>query len=454
MLVINRQLKPTTKYQNWHFIKHLNTWALAIKDASSSNNAMQLFSQMHRQSVPSDSFSILHILKSCTHFNNLTVIHHLHSHILKLGFISQVYVATSLLHAYVVTSFGFARKLFDELPERNAVTWNTMIKGYSKSGNVCEARDVFERMPLRNVASWSAMIAAYLNAGAYDPGLKLFREMISNEGLTPDQMTIGAVLSGCSHLGSVGLLMGKSAHGFIVKNEWELNEQIATILVDMYAKCGFLKYALMVFELMEERNVISWTALICGSAHRGYSEDALSLFEMMQATGVKPNEMTFTGVLTACVHTGLVNEGRKYFKMIDEEYDLEPRIQHYGCMVDLFGKAGFLEEAYEVIRTMRLEPNVIIWGSFLAACKEHKQFDMAERVIKQALRMVKPENDGGVFTLICDLYTMDEKWEDAERVRKLMLNQNVRKARGSSVIALPEPDRHSNCHHPRRICYA
>lgn len=329
-----------------------------------------------------------------------------------------------------------------------------MIKGYSLSGNVYEARDVFERMPLRNVASWSAMIAAYLNASDYDPGLELFREMISNEGLIPDQMTIGAVLSGCSHLGSVSLLMGKSVHGFIVKNEWELNEQIATILVDMYAKCGFLKYARIIFEFMEERNVISWTALICGSAQHGFSEGALSLFEMMQEMGVKPNEMTFTGVLSACVHTGLVDEGRKYFKMIHEEYDLEPRIQHYGCMVDLFGKAGFLEEAYEVIRTMRFEPNVVIWGSFLAACKEHKQFEMAERVIGQALRMVKPENDGGVFTLICDIYAMNEKWEDAERVRKLMLNQNVRKSRGSSVIALPEPDRHSHCHHPRSIYYA
>lgn len=417
----------------------MNSQALAIKNASSPNEALQLFSQMHRQSVPLDSFSMLFTLKSCTHLQNLTVVHHLHSHIFKLGFISHVYVATSLLHAYVITSFELACKLFDELPDRNTVTWNTMIKGYSKCGNVSKAFDVFVQMPLRNVASWSAMIAAYLNGGCLDRGLALFREMVRSEGLKPEQMTIGSVLSGCSHLGSVGLLMGKSVHGFIIKNGWGLNVEVGTVLVDMYAKCGLLKYAFLVFELMKERNVMSWTALICGSAQHGDSKETLLLFEMMQQTGVKPNEMTFTGILSACVHTGLVDEGRKYFNMI-EEFGLERRIQHYGCMVDLLGKAGLLEEAYKVIRTMEFEPNVVIWGSFLAACKEHKQFEMAERVIEQVLRMVKPENDGGVFTLICDLYALNEKWDNAERVRKIMLNQNVRKARGSSAMALLRTD--------------
>ncbi|XP_031282694.1 pentatricopeptide repeat-containing protein At5g66520-like [Pistacia vera] len=424
-------LKPRIKHPISHFIKHFNSWALAIKNAHSPNEALHFYSQMHRQSPSFDSFSILFTLKSCTHLRNLNVIHHLHSHVLKLGFISHVYVATSLLHAYVVTSFGLGCKLFDEMPEKNVVTWNTMITGYSKSGNVDKARGVFDLMPLRAVSSWSAMIAAYMNDGDYDRGLALFREMMRNEGLKPDQVTVGSVLSGCAHLGSVGLLIGKSVHVVTVKNGWELNVDIGTILVDMYAKCGFLNYAIMVFELMKERNVMAWTALICGSAQHGFGKEALCLFEMMQKNGVRPNEMTFTGILSACAHTGLVEDGRKHFKII-EEYGLEPRIQHYGCMVDLFGKAGLLEEAYEVIRTMRFEPNVVIWGSFLAACKEHKKFDMAERVIEQVLRMVKPENDGGVFTLICDLYVLNEKWDDAERVRKLMLNKNVRKARGSS----------------------
>lgn len=350
-----------------------------------------------------------------------------------MGFISHVYVATALLHAYVVTSFEHGCKLFDEMPNRNVITWNIMITGYSKSGNVEKARGVFDHMPIRDVSSWSAMIAAYMNDGDYDRGFALFREMMRNEGLKLDQMTVGSALSGCAQLGSVGLLTGKSVHGVTVKNGWELNVDIGTILVDMYAKCGFLKYAIMVFELMKERNVMAWTAIICGLAQHGFSKEALCLFEMMQENNVRPNEMTFTGILSACARTGLVEDGRRHFNMI-EEYGLEPRIQHYGCMVDLFGKAGLLEEAYEVIKTMKFKPNVFIWSSFLAACKEHKQFEVADRVIEQVLRMVKPENDGGIYTLICDLYVLNEKWDDAESVRKLMLDNNVRKARGSSFI--------------------
>ncbi|KAF2298903.1 hypothetical protein GH714_029076 [Hevea brasiliensis] len=138
------------------------------------------------------------------------------------------------------------------------------------------------------------------------------------------------------------------------------------------------------------------------------------LFKKMQQADIRPNELTITGILNACAHSGLVEEGRKYFRMI-EEYGLEHRIQHYGCMVDLFGKAGLLEEAYEVIKMMKFETNIVIWGSFLSASKEHKQFDMAERVIEQILSVIKPENDGGIYTLICDLYALNEKWDDAER---------------------------------------
>ncbi|KAF3638699.1 putative DDB1- and CUL4-associated factor 4-like isoform X1 [Capsicum annuum] len=143
----------------------------------------------------------------------------------------------------------------------------------------------------------------------------------------------------------------------------------------------------------------------------------------MRQGGVVPNEFTFTGVLSACVQVGLVDEGRGYFKMI-EECGLRPTIQHYGCMVDLFGKAGLLGEAYEVINTMPRQPNVDLCGSFLSSCKLHKQFEMAKRVIEKVMNMVWPENDGGVYTLISDLYVLGDKWEDAERVRQLMLHQN------------------------------
>ena len=285
-------------------------------------------------------------------------------------------------------------------------------------------------MPTRDLSSWSAMVAGYINGGECDRGLELFREMVVNERLRPDKVILGSVLSACSRLGSLGLLVGRSVHGFMAKNRFELSQDLGMILVDMYAKHGFLKTACRVLDSMPEKNVSSWTALICGAAHHGYGKEALTIFEVMQYTGMKPNEITFTGILSACSRAGLVDEGRKYFDKI-EEYGLEPRIQHYGCMVDLFGKAGRLVEAYDIIKSMKLEPNVILWSSFLSACKVHKQFEMAERVTEQVLRTVKPENDGGVYTLICNLFVQNEKWDDAERVRKLMVNQNTREARRS-----------------------
>lgn len=307
-----------------------------------------------------------------------------------------------------------------------------MVSGYSKSGDVEKARNLFDGMPVRDVASWSAMIACYMSNGLWENGLVLFREMLLLEELKPDQVTLSSILAGFSHKGSIGLL-GKSVHAYMLKNGWELDAELGTVLVVMYAKCGYLKNASHVFSLMQGRNVVSWTALICGSAQHGYGKEALSIFDMMKQAGVRPNELTFTGVLTACARAGLVEEGRGYFRMI-EGYGLKPTIQHYGCMVDMFGKVGLLGEAYEVVRTMRLKPNVVVWGSFLCSCKLHKQFEMAERVFDQVMEMVKPENDGGVYTLISDLYVLSGKWDDAERVRKLMVNQNVKKTRGSSFI--------------------
>lgn len=290
-----------------------------------------------------------------------------------------------------------------------------MIVGYSRSGDVQRAREVFEEAPQRDSVSLSSMISAYNNIGSSKQGLSLFRRVLLFEGIKPDQVTAGAVLSGCAHMGSLGLLAGKSVHGFIVKNGWELNAELGATLVNMYAKGGVLRNAAMVFELMVERNVLSWTALICGAAQWGFCEEALVVFEKMRVAGVRPSELTFTGVLSACAHAGLVEEGRRYFKMI-EDYGMEPKVHHYASLVYLVGKSGMLEEAYEIIKTMKVEPNVVVFGSFLSACKEHKQFEMAERVIEQVLRMVKPEDDRGIYRLIHDLYVMGEKWEEAAKL--------------------------------------
>lgn len=182
-----------------------------------------------------------------------------------------------------------------------------------------------------------------------------------------------------------------------------------------------------------------WTAMICGMAMHLRSDEAIRLFEKMRWQGVQPNKMTFTAVLSACGHAGLVDQGRKFFKLMFEKYDLEPTIHHYGCMVDIFAKAGQLEDAYDVIKTMRVEPNIIIWTSLLAACKRFKNFDIAVEGLEKVLAMEISDENGGVYTLISDLYAMGGRWDDVMKVRRLMEEHNVRKKRGSSSIKAGEP---------------
>lgn len=388
---------------------------------------------MHKLGIRVDSFAALFALKACSSVSHFSMVPSIHAHVLKIGLWSHVYVGTALMSVYIVSSFDDARKMFDEMPERNVVTWNAMITGYSKLGDVKSARSVFDSMPMRDVASWSAMINGYLGARNWNQGLALFREIMMKGELKPDIMMMVTLLSGCSHIHSVPLL-GKSIHAYVLKNDLGLDVVVRTLLVDMYAKCGLLKYADRVFKRMHEKNVMAWSAMICGLALHGHGNEALEVFEKMKLAGVKPNEKTFTGILSACCHAGLVDEGRKNFRGMTEEYGIEPRIQHYGCMVDLFGKAGLLEEAYEVINTMKLEPNVIIWTSFLIACKVHRQLEMAQRVTERALRAANPDNGGGLYTLISDLYALGGKWDEVEHIRKMMIDRNVKKTRGSSFI--------------------
>ncbi|KAK9131625.1 hypothetical protein Scep_011153 [Stephania cephalantha] len=432
-------LTTTTTHPHQHLMinstKHICSWASAIKNSTSPQQAMLIYTTMQRESITFTTHSILFTLKACSPLQNLPLIRHLHAHLFKLNYNTHVYVGTSLLYAYVIVHLGDGCRLFDEMPDKNTITWNTMLTGYSKVGNVQGARVVFDSMPAKDIASWSAMIAAYMGSAYWEEGLSLFRKMmVDHEEFKPDEATLGPVLSKCSGLGSLGLLLGRSIHGFAEKNGWELKMELGTQLVDMYFKCGFLGVAFRVFERMKDKSVASWTAIICGLVHNGHGESAMYMFERMKEAGVRPNEVTLTGVLGACTQLGLVDEGLKIFHNLIEEYRLEPQIQHYGCMVDLLGRAGRLEEAFELINTMRLEPNVVVWSSFLAACKVHRQLDMAERVIQQVLKIVKPENHGGVFTMICDLYALGGKWDEAQRVREMMVDQKVRKARGSSFI--------------------
>ncbi|XP_011626696.1 pentatricopeptide repeat-containing protein At3g62890-like [Amborella trichopoda] len=387
---------------------------------------------MHRQGTMPDSFTSLHAIKACTSLSLVPVGRQIHAHLLTLGLHTHVYVATCLLHLYGASNlFQEALRLFDELPHKNTVTWNTMISACAKSHAPHQARALFDLMPHKNLVSWSAVISAYTQSGHPKQAVRLFREM-QLSGLKPDEVSMVNVLTACTHLGALAL--GRWVHALSRRIGFDPPiVALGTALVDMYAKCGCLSSALQVFERMPRRNVLTWSAMICGQAMHGLGKEALDLFEKMKAmTCLIPNEITFTGVLSACSHAGLVNEGLSHFRSMEEEYCLKPWIQHYGCMVDLLGRAGLLEEAYELVKTMRISPNVIVWGALLAACKTHRNVKLGERVIDHILES-KPSHEA-MYPLISNIYASAGKWEEAKRVRDLMADGNIKKMPGCSLL--------------------
>ncbi|KAM5587019.1 putative pentatricopeptide repeat-containing protein [Rosa sericea] len=384
-------VKPTNPSFLWSLRNH-TSWASAIRSASSPHQVLLIYCQMHRESIPIDTFSIKGALKSCVKLKNHAHIQQLHSHIVKLGFRSDPCVASFLLKSYFVVSFAeHAHQLFDEMPRKNTAAWNAMLSGYKSLGDVEKARSVFDQMKPRGVQSWCCMIDAYVKNGDSERGVTLFRNMVIEEGIKPDIVTLLPVLSVCADMGPCGLLLGKSVHGFVVRHGLRLSDLVGSALVTMYAKCRFLDAAARLLAFLQERDLKTWNMHFCRTVQKGYTKGPLYVFENLQKASVRPNELTFKEVLNASVHSGLVKEGREYFKLI-EGCGLKPSIQHYRSMVQLYCNAGQLEEAYKVIKNMKLESDVVVWSSLLSACEKHKQFGMAERVAKEVMKTVKPDS--------------------------------------------------------------
>ncbi|XP_048141766.1 pentatricopeptide repeat-containing protein At2g44880-like [Rhodamnia argentea] len=324
-----------------------------------------------------------------------------------------------------------AKDLFDEMPERNVVSWTTMINGYCNISDLKSARSLFDAMPEKNLFSWNVIINGYCQNKQPHEALRLFYEMQSTALVEPDEVTLVCVLPAIADLGAVDL--GNRVYRFAEKKKLDRASNVGTALVDMFAKCGEIGKAKKVFNVLHERQVASWNALINGLAVNGRGKEALQKFLEMQQQGVPPNDITMIGVLSACNHAGLVKEGKKWFKAMDE-FGLAPRIEHYGCMVDLLGRAGYLEEAENIIKSMPYEPNAIIWSSFLFACGYFKDVIRAERVRSRTVNM-EPQNDGN-YIMLRNIYAAEKRWTDAEEIKRLMSTNGANKETGCSVIEI------------------
>ncbi|KAK4476441.1 hypothetical protein RD792_015594 [Penstemon davidsonii] len=337
-----------------------------------------------------------------------------------------------MIDGYVkLGEIGSAKMLFDVMPEKNVVSWTTMIDGYCTNGEVDEARLLFDAMPDRNLYSWNAMIGGYCQNKQPNEALVLFQELLAGKMYEPDDVTVVSVLPAIADLGALDV--GNWVYGFVKRKKLDRSANVSTALVDMYAKCGEIEKARRVFDDVKGRATCTWNALINGLALNGCAQEALEVFLEMKKKGFKPNEITMLGVLSACNHGGLVDEGKKWFNKM-EEIRLTPRIEHYGCLVDLLGRAGCLDEAERLIENMPYEANGIILSSFLFACGYAKDVTRAERVVKKAINM-EPFNDGN-YIMLRNLYASERRWRDVEQIKKLMLTKGAKKEAGCSAIEI------------------
>lgn len=458
-------------------------------------NALLYFDRMRVRSIRPDRFTFPFVVRACADLKDLCTGVCVHGQLFKAGVELDVIVGTSLigfysgfrdmkvaqdvfdelpikdtvawtaiLSGYVNQSDGMerARELFDKMPGRDLVSWNTMINGYVKVGEIGIAKNLFDQAPVRDMLMYNTILGGYAKHGEPEVMLQFFHNMAERdlvswnsvigglvrgnqineamrhfhwmqmEKVNPNEVTLVSLLSACAQVGALDT--GRWLHSYIDRNKLRLSAVIGTALVDMYSKCGDLVSAFYVFQKILERDAVAWNAIIMGFSMNGESRKALSFFQRMKNEGVRPNDVTILGVLCACVHSGLVDEGRQCFNHMSKELGLVPKLEHYGCMVDLLGRAGLLNEAYQVIKAMPIEPHSGVWGALLSACKIHGNVDLAEIAIQHLIQL--DLEDGGYLAIMSNIYANAGRWNDVAKVRELMTQKRVGKLRGCSSIEI------------------
>ncbi|KAL6613940.1 hypothetical protein ACP70R_036210 [Stipagrostis hirtigluma subsp. patula] len=322
-----------------------------------------------------------------------------------------------------------ARELFDRMPDRDLVCWNSMIDGYARHGRMDQARTLFEEMPERNVISWSVIIDGYVRCGEPKEALEYFQRMLRC-GIRPDRIAAVGAVTACAQLGA--LEQGRWLHSYLEKKKVLFDVVVQTALVDMYMKCGRLDLATLIFESMAEKSVVTWNVMIVGLGTHGYGLDAVMLFHRMETEGAPMDDLSVLAVLTACTHAGLVSDGLKIFHRMRKDFGIDPKVEHYGALVDLLGRAGRLDEARHTIETMPMEPTPELWGSLLAACRSHRCVELAELSVERLANL--GADDSGVYVLLSNIYADEGMWDDVLRIRKLMSAEGMKKDIGRSVI--------------------
>ncbi|KAL5174141.1 Pentatricopeptide repeat-containing protein [Glycine soja] len=395
--------------------------------------ALHLFSTLRRLSLPPDFHTFPFVLKASAQLHSLSLAQSLHSQALKFGLLPDLFSLNTLIGVYSIHHrVSDAHKLFYECPHGDVVSYNALIHGLVKTRQISRARELFDEMPVRDEISWGTMIAGYSHLKLCNQAIELFNEMMRLE-VKPDNIALVSVLSACAQLGE--LEQGSIVHDYIKRNRIRVDSYLATGLVDLYAKCGCVETARDVFESCMEKYVFTWNAMLVGFAIHGEGSMVLEYFSRMVSEGVKPDGVTLLGVLVGCSHAGLVLEARRIFDEMENVYGVKREGKHYGCMADMLARAGLIEEGVEMVKAMPSGGDVFAWGGLLGGCRIHGNVEVAKKAAQQVME-IKPE-DGGVYSVMANIYAHTEQWDDLVKVRRsLSANKRAKKITGRSLIRL------------------
>lgn len=380
-----------------------NTMITALVQNGMDDEGLMLVYEMQKQGFAIDSITMTAILSAASNLRSQEIGKQTHAYLLRHGICFQ----------------GMDGYLVDM---------------YAKSGLISTSQRVFERNNAdnRDQATWNAMIAGYTRHDLIEEAFATIRQM-REQNVMPNAVTIASILPACTVVGS--MYLGKQLHGLSIRLLLDQNVFVSTSLVDMYSKSGGINYAESVFAKLTEKNCVTYTTMILGYGQHGMGERALSLFHSMQKCGMEPDAITFVAILTACSYSGLVDEGLQIFNSMERDFKIHPSTEHYCCVADMLGRVGRVVEAYEFVKQLGEDGNVLqIWGSILGACRLHGHVELGEVVAKKLLEMEQVDSIAGYHVLLSNIYAEEGNWENVDKVRKEMREKDLQKEVGSSWI--------------------
>ncbi|KAK4755624.1 hypothetical protein SAY87_009381 [Trapa incisa] len=430
LLLNSAAAQPPPRISRWLPTLLFNSLIRSYSHSGQPFESLMLFTYMLACQAPPNSMTFPPVIKSAVSLRRQWG-PALHAQTIGRGVSWDPFVKTSFINFYArVGQLVDAEKVFDEISRPCLVARNAMLDALCKNGEVRSAVNMFDSMPEHDVVSWTSLVSGLSSNGFFYEAIHFF----SNMNLRPNEATYMSVLSSCANFqGQGGLCIGKQIHSYIVRHESELTTFIGTALVDLYGKTGCLAYSRRVFDQMDTRKVCTWNAMISSLSCNGEENLALGMFDEMVLGGWKPNSLTFVAVLTACARGQLVESGLELYRLMSEGFGLEPMMEHYGCVVDLLGRAGLLGEAIEFMESMPFEPDDSVLGALLAACKIPRAVDLSKRLGRKLLG-IQHTNICGKSVLLSNIHAESREWNSAADVRKAMAESGTRKIPAFSML--------------------